>query len=152
MYLTQKKICENFSKCCLGISRNFKSEESLHMVSTVFEKGAMVATFAFQCLAAFALKDIALVSFKSRQSTSFSRVCIHSYDGYEFEKVNQLKDFDEEDAMIREDLKRELLLLSSVTNRGEYTSSEERDIIIDVVTQLGKKNSIYEEEDAEIFS
>jgi hypothetical protein len=46
--------------------------------------------------------------------------------------------YDEEDEAIREDLKRELLLLSSVTNRGEYTSSDERDLVIDIVTQLGK--------------
>ena len=46
--------------------------------------------------------------------------------------------YDDDDEAIRDDLKRELLLLSSVTNRGEYTSSEERDIVIDIVTQLGK--------------
>lgn len=46
--------------------------------------------------------------------------------------------YDEDDEAIRDALKRELLLLSSVTNRGEYTSSEERDIVIDIVTQLGK--------------
>ena len=48
---------------------------------------------------------------------------------------------DEEDDEIREALKRELLLLSSITNRGEYTSSMERDIIIDIVTQLGTRCS-----------
>lgn len=46
--------------------------------------------------------------------------------------------YDDDDEAIRDALKRELLLLSSVTNRGEYTSSEERDIVIDIVTQLGK--------------
>jgi hypothetical protein len=45
--------------------------------------------------------------------------------------------YDDDDEAIRDALKRELLLLSSVTNRGEYTSSEERDIVIDIVTQLG---------------
>lgn len=45
---------------------------------------------------------------------------------------------DDDDEAIRDALKRELLLLASVTNRGEYTSSEERDIVIDIVTQLGE--------------
>jgi hypothetical protein len=45
--------------------------------------------------------------------------------------------YDDDDEAIRDALKRELLLLSSITNRGEYTSSEERDIVIDIVTQLG---------------
>lgn len=46
----------------------------------------------------------------------------------------------EEDAEIRDALKRELLLLASVTNRGEYASSDERDIAIDLVTQLEALN------------
>jgi hypothetical protein len=46
----------------------------------------------------------------------------------------------EEDALIRDELKRELLLLGSVTNRGEYASSDERDIVIDLVTQLEALN------------
>lgn len=46
--------------------------------------------------------------------------------------------YDDDDEEIRDALKRELLLLSSVTSRGEYASSEERDIVIDIVTQLGE--------------
>lgn len=46
----------------------------------------------------------------------------------------------EEDALIRDALKRELLLLASVTNRGEYASSDERDIVIDLVAQLEALN------------
>jgi hypothetical protein len=46
----------------------------------------------------------------------------------------------EEDIMIRDELKRELLLLASVTNRGEYASPDERDIVIDLVTQLEALN------------
>lgn len=46
----------------------------------------------------------------------------------------------DEDALIRDALKRELLLLASVTNRGEYASSDERDIVIDLVTQLEALN------------
>ncbi len=46
----------------------------------------------------------------------------------------------EEDALIRDALKRELLLLASVTNRGEYASSDEKDIVIDLVAQLEALN------------
>ena len=49
-------------------------------------------------------------------------------------------DDNEEDALIRDELKRELLLLASVTNRGEYASVEERNIVIDLVTQLEALN------------
>ncbi len=49
-------------------------------------------------------------------------------------------DVKEEDALIRDALKRELLLLASVTNRGEYASSDEKDIVIDLVAQLEALN------------
>lgn len=49
-------------------------------------------------------------------------------------------DENEEDALIRDALKRELLLLASVTNRGEYASGDERDIAIDLVAQLEALN------------
>lgn len=49
-------------------------------------------------------------------------------------------DLDDNDVPIRDALKRELLLLASVTNRGEYASAEEIDIIIDLVTQLEALN------------
>ena len=49
-------------------------------------------------------------------------------------------DVNEEDALIRDALKRELLLLASVTNRGEYASSDEKDIVIDLVAQLEALN------------
>jgi len=49
-------------------------------------------------------------------------------------------DLNDDDARIRDELKRELLLLSSVTNRGEFASREERDIFIDLITQLEAMN------------
>lgn len=49
-------------------------------------------------------------------------------------------DTNDADVYIRDDLKRELLLLASVTNRGEFASLEERNIIIDLVTQLEALN------------
>lgn len=46
----------------------------------------------------------------------------------------------EEDASIRDALKRELLLLSSITNRGEFASKDEQNIVIDLVSQLEALN------------
>jgi len=42
-------------------------------------------------------------------------------------------DYNEEDSKIRDDLKRELLLLSSVTNRGEYATVDEQNILSKLV-------------------
>jgi len=49
-------------------------------------------------------------------------------------------DKNEEDAEIRDAIKRELLLLSSVSNRGEYCSVEEQNMCIDLVAQLEALN------------
>lgn len=49
-------------------------------------------------------------------------------------------DTNEEDSIIREELKRELLLLSSVSDRGIFLSKEEKDIVVDIVTQLEALN------------
>lgn len=64
------------------------------------------------------------------------------YDSFDLTSTEKsvTVDTDEDDAFIRDALKRELLLLASVTNRGEYASSEERDIVIDLVTQLEALN------------
>lgn len=45
-----------------------------------------------------------------------------------------------EDGRIRDELKRELLLLSSVTDRGAYATKEESDIATDLVAQLEALN------------
>ena len=49
-------------------------------------------------------------------------------------------DENEEDAVIRDALKRELLLLSSITNRGEYASVDDQNVITDLVAQLEALN------------
>mmetsp|Transcript_2729 Transcript_2729/g.5873 ORF Transcript_2729/g.5873 Transcript_2729/m.5873 type:complete len:304 (+) Transcript_2729:223-1134(+) len=49
-------------------------------------------------------------------------------------------DMDEEDALIRDELKRELILLASVTNRGMCASTEEKNLLVDLVTQLEALN------------
>jgi len=46
----------------------------------------------------------------------------------------------EEDAAIRDALKRELLLLSSITNRGEYANADDQNVITDLVAQLEALN------------
>lgn len=56
------------------------------------------------------------------------------------EGITLTVDENEEDAEIRDALKRELLLLATVTNRGECASNDERDIIVDLVTQLEALN------------
>jgi hypothetical protein len=53
---------------------------------------------------------------------------------------NLCVDTNEEDESIREELKRELLLLSSVSDRGLFLSKEEKDIVVDIVTQLEALN------------
>ena len=45
-------------------------------------------------------------------------------------------DTDENDALIRDELKRELLLFASTTDRGAFATGEEKNIIVDLVTQL----------------
>ncbi|CAB9503961.1 PAP_fibrillin [Seminavis robusta] len=63
------------------------------------------------------------------------------YDSDDLAKQKQVEvDEDEDDAEIRDALKRELLLLSSVTNRGECASKDEINILIDLVTQLEALN------------
>ncbi|KAL7481910.1 hypothetical protein ACHAW6_007591 [Cyclotella cf. meneghiniana] len=49
-------------------------------------------------------------------------------------------DIDEDDAAIRDELKRELILLASVTNRGMCASTEESNLVVDLVTQLEALN------------
>lgn len=46
----------------------------------------------------------------------------------------------EEDAVIRDALKRELLLLSSITNRGEYATKDDQNVLTDLVAQLEALN------------
>ena len=61
------------------------------------------------------------------------------YDADDLESMNEKTvsvDMDEEDASIRDELKRELILLASVTNRGMCASAEEKNLLVDLVTQL----------------
>jgi hypothetical protein len=83
----------------------------------------------------------------SRPSTTYLRdysddVGPSDYDSSDLlpEQKEVTVDVNEEDALIRDALKRELLLLASVTNRGEYASSDEKDIVIDLVAQLEALN------------
>ena len=63
------------------------------------------------------------------------------YDTSEVLETKGLEvDKNEEDVVLRDALKRELLLLSSVTNRGEYASQDEQNMLIDLVSQLEAMN------------
>jgi PAP_fibrillin len=63
------------------------------------------------------------------------------YDSDDLLQAKQVTvDSKSEDATIRDALKRELLLLSSVTNRGEYATLDEQNILIDLVSQLEALN------------
>lgn len=61
-------------------------------------------------------------------------------DDLESTKKTVAVDMDEDDAAIRDELKRELILLASVTNRGMCASTEEENLVIDLVTQLEALN------------
>lgn len=70
----------------------------------------------------------------------------------EFQQVKSLQvDTKEGDAIIREELKRELLLLASVTNRGTLANQEEKDIISDIIAQLEALNPTPEPVDQMIY-
>lgn len=73
-------------------------------------------------------------------AASYAAPSDYDIDDLEPNKKEVSVTYDDNDEEIRDALKRELLLLSSVTNRGEYASSEERDIVIDIVTQLEALN------------
>lgn len=87
-------------------------------------------------------------SILSRQGSSscpalraFSGDAPSDYDSDDIEDQKTVTvDSKEEDALIRDALKRELLLLSSVTNRGEYASRDEQDMLVDLVAQLEALN------------
>lgn len=59
---------------------------------------------------------------------------------YSTMKKEVVVDSNEADVLIRDALKRELLVLASVTDRGEYATKEEQNIIIDLVSQLEALN------------
>ena len=60
------------------------------------------------------------------------------YDADDLESTEKsvAVDMDEDDATIRDELKRELILLASVTNRGMCATTEEKNLMVDLVTQL----------------
>lgn len=63
------------------------------------------------------------------------------YDGDDLESEKSVfVDTDEDDEVIRDALKRELILLASVTNRGMCATAEEENLVIDIVTQLEALN------------
>lgn len=64
------------------------------------------------------------------------------YDADELESTQKsvAVDMNEDDASIRDELKRELILLSSVTNRGMCAGAEEQNLVTELVTELEALN------------
>lgn len=64
------------------------------------------------------------------------------YDADDLESTEKTVsvDMDEDDASIRDELKRELILLASVTNRGMATTAEEENLVSELVTELEALN------------
>ncbi|EED96333.1 predicted protein [Thalassiosira pseudonana CCMP1335] len=88
--------------------------------------------------------DAAYASSKHYNTNLFSMPDDPYPSDYDVEDLSTEKkvsvDIDEDDAIIRDELKRELLLLSSVTNRGQCASQEEENLVVDLVTQLEALN------------
>lgn len=61
-------------------------------------------------------------------------------DALESDVKKVFVDTDGDDAAIRDELKRELILLASVTNRGMCASTEENNLVVDLVSQLEALN------------
>ncbi len=87
-------------------------------------------------------------SSSSSSSSSFSSTPEYEegpsdYDPSSLQTTTTSSLFDNEnDILLREELKRELLLISSITNRGQYLSpsDEEYNILSDIITQLEALN------------
>lgn len=120
-------------------------------------KGATVSAFLLLTLLPFASSfaptqpTLRVESLQFRSISWRSRIILKDYaddgspsdyDAFDLPPVVKevAVDEKEEDVSIREDLKRELLLLASVTDRGAYCSKEEKDIVIDLVAQLEALN------------
>ena len=55
-------------------------------------------------------------------------------------KQEAVVDANEADSLIRDALKRELLVLASVTDRGEYATKDEQNMVVDLISQLEALN------------
>ena len=110
----------------------------------------MAATTFFCALACFAVSSgfqysspqrrplfLTVPKITSYHTTSSLRLSFEVDDDapsdYDMEDLEDVKtatvDYNEEDVQIRDALKRELLLLSSVTNRGDYANVDEQNIL-----------------------
>lgn len=108
------------------------------MLSSSLLLAALLASFGVEVLS-FSPAVLA-----TKVATGRPTPCIFSmpdapsdYDADDLESTDKTVsvDMDESDAVIRDELKRELILLSSVTNRGSCATAEESNLVIDLVTQ-----------------
>ena len=99
----------------------------------------IIIILSLTCHASLAFQRI--VPVRNLPSRLFEDVSPSDYDSADLLTAKAVTvDENEEDAIIRDDLKRELLLLSSVTNRGEYANLDEQNMMVDLVAQLESLN------------
>lgn len=81
------------------------------------------------------------ITTRSRFFAYFDEGSPSDYDSEDLTTRKEVEvDMEEDDDAIRDALKRELLLLSSFTNRGECANKDEQNIFIDLVNQLEALN------------
>ncbi|KAL7569299.1 hypothetical protein ACA910_016845 [Epithemia clementina (nom. ined.)] len=109
--------------------------DSMRLLATLSLLVIKTSAFVCPCLTRFgASQNKALFSYYDEGAPS-------DYDEQDLSPEKSVAvDENEDDAIIRDQLKRELLLLSSVSNRGEFASPEDQNVLTDLVAQLEALN------------
>ena len=114
------------------------------IISLAFGSAAVsVSAFAPLHGAATSTSARSLLSAKTQLRQSMSTDDIPSdYQADDLSSGDQavVVDEDEDDERIREELKRELLFMASTTDRGEFAREEEKQLIVELVTELEALN------------
>jgi len=119
---------------------------SLPLSLTAFALVSFLQGSSLQVADAFAVVNLQKTTTTSSPSTYLQQAYYDEdapsdYDSEDLTDKQEVEvDTNEDDATIRDALKRELLLLSSVTNRGECANKDEQDILVDLVNQLEALN------------
>ena len=115
------------------------------LIGFAIHGGDIAHSFSFTPASSFAW--VPSLHYQQRQSSQQLRLSMpddpapSDYDSDDLGTEKRVSvDTDEDDAIIRDELKRELILLASVTNRGACASTEENNLVVDLVTQLEALN------------